>query len=425
MKKLNLIFLLIFYNSSLFASIDEHETCSNNPNLDLRISSCTSLLKTNQKDILNYAYLNRGIAYYYKNQFEKSVEDFTNAIKYDLSDFYSYYYRSKSYFKLGNDNNAYLDINKAIEFDKEKTLVISYVERSNYFLKFGLFDKAKSDLDFVINFSSKRYTRSDAEDHNLSKALIEAFRLRGILYAKSNDMINAYKDFDNYYLNLKDKNIYNLLLLADELFHKKNFIESIIKYDEVISLAHYYRLPYYYKALALYENGDYYKSINIFNDLLKFDPENIDYLYRRAECYFKLGNLEMALMDYNNSITIKANYLSFIGRGDIMLKNGDFIRAIADYNEALRIQPNNFLALNNRGYAYYKSGNTFKALDDYNSSIKYNSNYSISYFYRGILFENKGDLAQALTDFRYASRLNPRNKTINDYLFYFESKLNK
>ena len=48
--------------------------------------------------------------------------------------------------------------------------------------------------------------------------------------------------------------------------------------------------------------------------------------------------------------------LSFRNRGDAYTNKGDHDRALADYNEAIRLDPKSALALSDRGVAYANKG---------------------------------------------------------------------
>ena len=62
------------------------------------------------------------------------------------------------------------------------------------------------------------------------------------------------------------------------------------------------------------------------------------------------GDNDRAIADYNEAIRLDSkSTLAFIGRGDAYANKGDRDRALADYNEAIRLDPNNALAFCNRG----------------------------------------------------------------------------
>src|SRR6266403_339236 len=51
---------------------------------------------------------------------------------------------------------------------------------------------------------------------------------------------------------------------------------------------------------------------------------------------------------------------------------GDNDRAIADYNEAIRLDPKHARAFHHRGYAYSDKGDNDRAIADYNEAIRLN-----------------------------------------------------
>jgi lipoprotein NlpI len=55
---------------------------------------------------------------------------------------------------------------------------------------------------------------------------------------------------------------------------------------------------------------------------------------------------------------------TFVGRGHVFSYKGDFERAIADYNEAIRLNPKSSLAYFARGRSYLFAGSVDKALAD-------------------------------------------------------------
>jgi Tfp pilus assembly protein PilF len=95
--------------------------------------------------------------------------------------------------------------------------------------------------------------------------------------------------------------------------------------------------------------------------------------------------------------------------GILMSKKGDSNVAIAAYNQALRLDPNNPGYYSNRGVAYYGKGNYDQAIADYNKSIELDPNNPGYYSNRGNAYRNKGNYDQAIADYNKAIELNPSN----------------
>ena len=63
---------------------------------------------------------------------------------------------------------------------------------------------------------------------------------------------------------------------------------------------------------------------------------------------------------------------------------GNHDRAIADFSEAIRVDPNSALAYYCRGMAYGKKGNLDKEIEDYGHSIHLDPNNATTYFDRAL-----------------------------------------
>jgi len=64
-------------------------------------------------------------------------------------------------------------------------------------------------------------------------------------------------------------------------------------------------------------------------------------------------------------------------------------------------------AFYNRGHAYRNQGQFDRAIDDYDQALKLRPNFADAWNDRGVAWRLKGDNERALTDFAEAVRLNP------------------
>src|SRR5689334_13719915 len=99
---------------------------------------------------------------------------------------------------------------------------------------------------------------------------------------------------------------------------------------------------------------------------------------------------------------------AYNNRGIAWYDKGEKDRAIADYTEALRIDPTNAVAYNNRGNAWKLKGETDRAIADYTEATQFDSRRAETYYNRGLTWYDKGDKDRAIADCTEAIRLDPR-----------------
>jgi tetratricopeptide (TPR) repeat protein len=80
---------------------------------------------------------------------------------------------------------------------------------------------------------------------------------------------------------------------------------------------------------------------------------------------------------------------------------------IADYTEALRLNPNDAEAYLNRGNAYADHGEIDKAIADYTEALRLNPNYADAYYNRGNAYAGHGEIDKAIADYTEALRIDP------------------
>ncbi|MFC1864332.1 fused MFS/spermidine synthase [Chloroflexota bacterium] len=125
------------------------------------------------------------------------------------------------------------------------------------------------------------------------------------------------------------------------------------------------------------------------------------------------GELKEAVAEYDEAIRLNP-YLAeaYYNRGNTYQKMGQFQRALNDYDEAIRLDPQDNTAYNNRGNTYTGLGQFQRAIQDFDQAIDLNSQNTEVYNNRGIAYANLGQFQRAIQDFNQAIRLNPQNVTV-------------
>jgi tetratricopeptide (TPR) repeat protein len=104
------------------------------------------------------------------------------------------------------------------------------------------------------------------------------------------------------------------------------------------------------------------------------------------------------------------NGKAYSSRGEALLLKGDLDRAMADHEEAIRLNPSPE-SYGNRALAWKAKGDLDPAVDDYDDAILLNPNYAPAYTGRGEIHRLKGALDRSLADLDKAVSLNPHSAT--------------
>jgi TonB family protein len=96
------------------------------------------------------------------------------------------------------------------------------------------------------------------------------------------------------------------------------------------------------------------------------------------------------------------------------VKVGDMDGAIAEYSEAIRLDPTFAEAFNNRGLAEARKGDLDAALRDYSQAISLNPRYAAAFYNRGLAYRRKQDFDQAIEDYSRALAINPTSSDAYD-----------
>jgi lipoprotein NlpI len=132
--------------------------------------------------------------------------------------------------------------------------------------------------------------------------------------------------------------------------------------------------------------------------------------YNRGNAYQAKGEYDRAIADYAQAIQLdpKDALAYYNNRGLAYRAKGEYDRAIADYTQAIQLEPKYALAYNSRGYAYHAKGEYDRAIADYNQAIQLDPKYALAYNSRGLAYRAKGDNDRAIADYTQAIQLDPK-----------------
>jgi tetratricopeptide (TPR) repeat protein len=116
--------------------------------------------------------------------------------------------------------------------------------------------------------------------------------------------------------------------------------------------------------------------------------------FNRGVTWYDMGDHDRAIQDYNEAIKLNPNFeQAFFNRGNAFDENEQFERAIQDYDRAIALKPDYAKVFNNRGYAYDEEGAFDRAIQDYDRAIALKPDYAKAFNNRAISYAKKSQYA--------------------------------
>jgi tetratricopeptide (TPR) repeat protein len=137
-----------------------------------------------------------------------------------------------------------------------------------------------------------------------------------------------------------------------------------------------------------------------------------DYVGYRGQGDFDLSKDEYdkAIADYTEAIRLNPNDAgSFYGRACAHFSKNEMRQAIEDCTKALAIDSKKVEAYELRAGACWKEGNFTRALGDLELAIKLAPSKPEAYEFRGDMYRRRGEYAKAASDYREVVRLRPND----------------
>ena len=183
--------------------------------------------------------------------------------------------------------------------------------------------------------------------------------------------------------------------------------------------------PTVYMTVAGYYNrqGDFEKLVENLKKRIELEPQNPEAHYTLATYHWDKASRDFRLSDaqkrelvltgleaVDKALSIKPDYLeALVNRGLAHSQKGKHEQAIADFTEALRVDPRDEFLYYNRGNAHYCKGEFDRAIADYSEALRLNPRSLWSLGNRGKSWLLKGEYVRAITDFSRLLQLDPGN----------------
>ncbi|WP_341525997.1 tetratricopeptide repeat protein [Nostoc sp. UHCC 0302] len=206
-------------------------------------------------------------------------------------------------------------------------------------------------------------------------------------------------------------------------------LQSSINYNASRQETIIHKFPLQEQKLSQQTNKELIKSSSF--------PEMENYVHHRNEdlnlLYIKLGDECLqkgeyvdAIANYNQCLLISNDSNLYYKRGLAHYQLGDYEAAIADYSQAIKMNISDAKSYIKRGLALYQLGRLEEAINDYTQAIRINPNIAIAYRNRAEARSHIGDNQGAIEDYTQAIKINPhyadayKNRGISRYLLGYQ-----
>ncbi len=128
----------------------------------------------------------------------------------------------------------------------------------------------------------------------------------------------------------------------------------------------------------------------------------------RGNAYWAKKDYDHAIADYDQAIKLNpSDAVFFNNRGGALVGKGEVDRGITDFDQAIRINPNLTRAFIDRGHAFRGKGLFDRAIADYDQAIKLDPKNAFVFNFRGNAYYSKKDYDRAIADLDESLRINP------------------
>ncbi len=281
-----------------------------------------------------------------RDMYESTIADHTAALLADPRDFTALVNRANAYARQGDFEQAIADYGRALQLRPEDASL--YRRRGLAHARRQAQDKAVADYTEAIKLEPRN---------------VEAHANRALAHAQRKEYDLAIADYtEALRLNPKDEALfYNR---GNAHYCKAEYDRAVADYGEAARLDPRNAWAFGNRGKAYALRGEHGKAVADFGRVLHLDPSNVRAIWDRALSYVELGQYDKALTDYDAAIRREPSAALYHERGQARAAIGELEQAVADFTEALALDPQHVGAYLSRAGAHHDRGELAPALAD-------------------------------------------------------------
>lgn len=171
------------------------------------------------------------------------------------------------------------------------------------------------------------------------------------------------------------------------------------------------------QGLSFHDLGKYEDAIASYDKILfSKEVESIDKkiivgaLVNKSSALDSLGKYDSSIDCCDNALKIDpSNFVALTNKGLSLIHKNDYDQAVIVLEIALSLNPCYVLALHNRGLAYFYQNSYDKAIESFTAVLEIDPMYVRAHEARGVCYMKTGDYKNAQDDFDAVLRVEPEN----------------
>ena len=161
-------------------------------------------------------------------------------------------------------------------------------------------------------------------------------------------------------------------------------------------------------AIDLFSKGEISQALDAVQGLLKDYPNEPVLFNIKGACYADLGQLDVAVTNYKEAITIKPDYAkAHFNLAGSLHDLGQLETAVQSYQKAIEIDASYAEAYNNLGNVYQELKQVDSAVQNYKRALEIKPDYVAAQYSLGNTFMELGQLEEAVKSYKAALKLKP------------------
>ena len=322
------------------------------------------------------------------NRLAEAVEMYGHAIAYAQGNIQLAAYhlgRSFVYAKLGDRNNEFTDLHKALEFDPK--FAEPHYSLGLWHLQEGKATEALSWLDRAIELNP-RHARALVAKGFIKEAIGE--------HRQARQTFEAAERIDPTVLPFRK-------VLTDRMQGPWRVrLGELHKVEEEAAPASLF----IERGTLLGKAGRLNEALAIFNEGLERYPDDAGLWSSRGTAHSARGDTRAAIADFEHAIDLDpSDVVSWYNIGNLLLKSGRVREAIARYDEVIRLDPDGAQAHSNRGSCWQYLDDLVKAERDFRRAIELQPLLPQPHYGLGGIEVARGEFSAALAHFERAAKL--------------------